>query len=194
MVGKKVVKKAPVKKAVKKAAPVKIPAKKIPAKSTSCIPTATSSAYQESIAHAKEVTTPTKPRDLRVTIVLILSCISVIIMGIGTPIVLSQSTTTGQLRDSSAVQGCRSQANAKVTDANTKLTDIRVQNDILQDDLFAAAIDKDVAGITNVKERLPLLLTALIDANAEVKKANYDFQTAVKLSNDDPKKFLKMCQ
>lgn len=145
--------------------------------------------------------------DRRITVVMILSGIVVVLIGLGTPAVISTSNTTSEVRKSTELAGCRSAYAAEVTDRRTEFDIARSHRDTAAAvvnltllELAQAAIFGDDTRVQELEAQLPALREAVRDANEAVADAdaaliaaNQVYQDAIALSRSDPEQFLADC-
>lgn len=133
-------------------------------------------------------------RDWRITAIGIVSAVLLLCMLVTVPAAVNASNTSVQLSNSQNVLGCRAVFNAKVTDANTTLTSVRVESELLQNQFLIAVTQRksDIDFNTAFAD----INTRLDSAGKAVQSANNANQAAIRFSIADPKKFLKtpMCK
>lgn len=148
------------------------------------------------------------PTDRRITIVLALSAILVVLVGIGTPAVITTSNTTQQVVRSAELNACRSQAAAKVTEARTEFDVARADRDTVASHLtaatnegLAAAVTGDDTTFASILEEVPVIRAELIAAEEQVvattralRAASDLYRVQVIQSREDPDVFLRQCK
>lgn len=131
--------------------------------------------------------------DWKMSLLIVLVFVTVGFVAFGTPAALSASNTGAKLARSSEITGCRSAANARVTDATTTLNKTRTQSDIIQDSFLLAVTNRSGDPVQLAKDLVTVTKQLKIDSN-NLDRVNKRYQTAVTLSNDDPDAFLDWCK
>lgn len=148
------------------------------------------------------------PSDRRITLVLTLTAVVVLLVGLGTPAVISTSNTTQKVVDGTNLNACRAQANAKVTDARTGFDVARSQRDTLATHLTGDLVEGLVAAVTDDDARLEQIVVEIPKVRADVDAAEQrvveatkhlrdvadDYAAAVVQSREDPAAFLDECE
>lgn len=146
--------------------------------------------------------------DRRITWVLVLSAVVVVLVGIGTPAVISTSNTTQKVIEAADLQGCRSQANTKVTEARTEFDVARSERDTAATHLTVLTNEGLVAAVTGDDVTFERVLADVVDARAAVVRAEQvvvaatghlrdvsaSYAAAVVQSREDPGAFLAECK
>lgn len=147
-------------------------------------------------------------QDRRITWVLALSAVVVVLVGLGTPAVISTSNTTGKVVEAADIQGCRSQANASVTEARTEFDVARATRDTAATHLTVLTNEGLVAGVTGDDETFERILGELnavrvevteaeavvVDATEHLREVAAVYKERVIQSREDPDTFLRECQ
>lgn len=146
---------------------------------------------------------PSKPRPLvaepvdkvpwRINLILLLVGITVLVVIVSLPSILTTSSTTSTLRLGTDLQGCRSLYNAEVTDARTRLDLANAASSSLQDQFLTNLGSRDAVLLGTILKNLGLAQMELDAAAKAEAKANNVYQRATKVSNTDQDKFLDEC-
>lgn len=145
--------------------------------------------------------------DRRITILLILSGVVIALMVVGTPFVIATANTTQEVRTSSDLQACRSEANSRVTDARTAFDIARSKRDTAATELnlltnagLQAAVSGDDAALVKVTVALPAARAevhkkeqVVVDATDHLLDVSADYVAAVRMSRENPDRFLAEC-
>lgn len=133
-------------------------------------------------------------RDWKMTVALILAFVTALAVGVSTPIVISTSNTTGALADSTDLSSCRSEANAALTDARSDVDRLRTESDALQLQFNDSLTRGDAAALVMLGPQFEPLRIRLVNAQVVADARNTEYQAAVRLSVDDPDRFLSLCR
>lgn len=131
--------------------------------------------------------------DWRMAGMVILACVVAALVGFTTPYTIAGSNTAGDIQTSTEIQGCRSQANAEVTDARNDVDQLRITNDILQNEFNNAIVNSDLPALVALQPRFEPTRKALLAAGVTLDRTNAAYQEAVRMSREDPEEFLRRC-
>lgn len=134
-----------------------------------------------------------KPRSLSERILRWLPAVGVALALLIVPAAYNASSNTEAQRRSDSITGCRAEANSEVTDANTEARRAELANEVLTNRFIEVVATRNPTSLSEVLPKLPPSRARLEAADAALDAANQNYQEAVRLSQEDPERFLDLC-